>query len=1134
MTRSRVLKSLSLAVGVVVVVVTTAWPAAAQDPLHAVLQIHFLDPGVIGAITRTDSYALADPAGGTMGDWGGRYWVIQDPAAVGVSNPIVVAAYEILVSPGDSRQSRFAVLRYDGARFTTRQFMNVGLPNSEIHFLKLEILAGIIKLKVYEGTNPSGDVTLHHYDWDGISAFVEIFSEPDPLPAPLESLEAAPEGEMHVGLGFGVPFRLTTNSISPAGSRFHLVDVPAPEFLTVEANPKGGRYVATQAVVLSSNSPTATIRYTTDGSDPDGASPIFDPATPIYVMPCDAAGNCQALRTLKFQATEAARPASAIVTETYEGVQAKNADTDGDGLLDIWEAGRCVRFCRKPGACDLAEFQPDHCFDPLVADADVDCDLDGWSDFEELRLGSDASCGESTPPPGVEMRQVRFSGTASRPDGILVAGSQVETISPRGSDLLLLPIPPPDPPLPRPTTDLNGVFTQVPTRGEADLILRIADRSEPQLVLHRLVPFLEWSSLLPRRTFADGEFTGADDWFIKYALALQYVIDRIGIAVDARASAMLQMLEHAIETPLPELALDYTGIPIADVDRPPLGNFPGAEDHDFDPDGPGPLAPDGLYTRNTLTLGQRSRGLTGRQAEILRHSTHLGLLGATLLEAAENPLNPTYGDWVVFAEKIVRAIPTPQADGYFGTSDEAMTEALDGAALDDNLLGAIVDPPADLPGLVGVANAAAATTLAIYGRIVARGEEALYETGDALASGEFYRGIVADVVAERAGDLAALADIAAGAEQVARAVEEARALAEAEGGGGGAGGAASTVAIEGLATGQQAASLAAEQQVTAAALVNLRAGVGVLAAALDAANGDPAALANLDARMAELVYRIVRAAGDLVALAQLETNAGEFLLPDTRPPVVTASPVGPLFTGVLSVTLTSDEPATIYYTLDGSIPVPGGSATFGGMNSLGIVLTTDTTVSFFARDPFLNDSSAVQITYLLDSDADGIADAADNCPQVPNPLQENFDGDAEGDACDPDDDNDSFADFADCRPLDPTLWASPGESPVTLSFLDQVTLQWTSLASAAGPATVYDVARGPLADLHGGQPAGDEFAGAICLYDNIVNPPLTAADAEAPASGQGFYYLLRGDNACGVGLYGRQSNGNERVILACP
>jgi len=37
-----------------------------------------------------------------------------------------------------------------------------------------------------------------------------------------------------------------------------------------------------------------------------------------------------------------------------------------------------------------------------------------------------------------------------------------------------------------------------------------------------------------------------------------------------------------------------------------------------------------------------------------------------------------------------------------------------------------------------------------------------------------------------------------------------------------------------------------------------------------------------------------------------------------------------------------------------------------------------------------------------DSDGDGVRGAADNCPSVANPGQENQDGDAYGDACDPD------------------------------------------------------------------------------------------------------------------------------------
>ena len=52
-----------------------------------------------------------------------------------------------------------------------------------------------------------------------------------------------------------------------------------------------------------------------------------------------------------------------------------------------------------------------------------------------------------------------------------------------------------------------------------------------------------------------------------------------------------------------------------------------------------------------------------------------------------------------------------------------------------------------------------------------------------------------------------------------------------------------------------------------------------------------------------------------------------------------------------------------------------------------------------------------------DSDGDGIPDATDNCPTVPNPDQKDTDGDGIGDACDPDDDNDTVPDTTDNCPL---------------------------------------------------------------------------------------------------------------------
>ncbi|MBK9262941.1 MAG: thrombospondin type 3 repeat-containing protein [Polyangiaceae bacterium] len=53
----------------------------------------------------------------------------------------------------------------------------------------------------------------------------------------------------------------------------------------------------------------------------------------------------------------------------------------------------------------------------------------------------------------------------------------------------------------------------------------------------------------------------------------------------------------------------------------------------------------------------------------------------------------------------------------------------------------------------------------------------------------------------------------------------------------------------------------------------------------------------------------------------------------------------------------------------------------------------------------------------VDTDNDGIVDDMDNCPTVVNPMQEDNDGDGQGDVCDPDDDNDGVMDVADNCPL---------------------------------------------------------------------------------------------------------------------
>ncbi len=56
-----------------------------------------------------------------------------------------------------------------------------------------------------------------------------------------------------------------------------------------------------------------------------------------------------------------------------------------------------------------------------------------------------------------------------------------------------------------------------------------------------------------------------------------------------------------------------------------------------------------------------------------------------------------------------------------------------------------------------------------------------------------------------------------------------------------------------------------------------------------------------------------------------------------------------------------------------------------------------------------------------DVDDDGILDDADNCPNDPNPNQDDLDGDDIGDACDPDADGDGFDAGPDCDDFDDTI-----------------------------------------------------------------------------------------------------------------
>lgn len=88
---------------------------------------------------------------------------------------------------------------------------------------------------------------------------------------------------------------------------------------------------------------------------------------------------------------------------------------------------------------------------------------------------------------------------------------------------------------------------------------------------------------------------------------------------------------------------------------------------------------------------------------------------------------------------------------------------------------------------------------------------------------------------------------------------------------------------------------------------------------------------------------------------------------DSIPPTTTISPPEGEYVGSQSITLTADEEATIYYTLDGSTPQPGSPNTLTGASPVtDIVIARDTTVKFLSIDTAGNvESSVNNATYSI-------------------------------------------------------------------------------------------------------------------------------------------------------------------------
>jgi hypothetical protein len=163
-----------------------------------------------------------------------------------------------------------------------------------------------------------------------------------------------------------------------------------------------------------------------------------------------------------------------------------------------------------------------------------------------------------------------------------------------------------------------------------------------------------------------------------------------------------------------------------------------------------------------------------------------------------------------------------------------------------------------------------------------------------------------------------------------------------------------------------------------------------------------------------------------------------------------------------------------------------------------------------------------------DMDADSQGDACDNCMSAANVDQADLDGDLIGDACDPDIDGDGVPNAQDCSPFDASESAPSGEvAGVTVTEGGGTSLSWTTLP---GGTLNYDVSGGLLSLLRSAGSSSD----ASCLQANVATTSWSDPRVD-PDVGDGYYYLVRGANACGPGTYGHATGGAERVPgTPCP
>ncbi len=191
------------------------------------------------------------------------------------------------------------------------------------------------------------------------------------------------------------------------------------------------------------------------------------------------------------------------------------------------------------------------------------------------------------------------------------------------------------------------------------------------------------------------------------------------------------------------------------------------------------------------------------------------------------------------------------------------------------------------------------------------------------------------------------------------------------------------------------------------------------------------------------------------------------------------------------------------------VPSSGGSSNSRADDEVYVVDYNDSgTMNLSLTGSGSQDFSVIAMAIEMDSDADGLRDAEDNCRDAANfPGQADLDEDGDGDACDDDADGDGFEDPLDCNDLDEDI--NPGENEIWYDGTDQ---------NCDGNDTDQD-GDGVAAESAGGTDCDDTdstvFPGATDIPGNGKDEDCSGTD-QCDTDGDGFNAIgcVAGANDC--------------------